>query len=333
MANTVVHIGADKTGTTAIQRAMVAHRAELLANRIWYPDLDDRPDHRLLATEPGRPLPAPDGVDGFDGLDTVLVSSEALWTLASSDIGELLANLPSGPLTVVAYLRDPVDHAEAAFAQRLRLSRSERELRALFASRRIPAPLNPIVGRAGRRLTQLERWVEAIDRHRASRPDPRAMVRILVRPYDPAGDVVVDLCRTAGLDALIPVLADRPDPRPNPAVDLVTLHASVLVRAEGGPAAQARFLDAVAARSANDGPSSTTGVGPLLSEPLRRRIRRRTEPILDRIADAVGGVERPRERERRPVSIEPGGLNGEQARARLRHIWPAFPAGGPVGPN
>lgn len=327
MVETVVHIGADKTGTTAIQRAMARRRSELLVNRVWYPDLDGRPDHRLLAAEPGRSLPVPDDVD------TVLLSSEALWTVEESVIAELLAGLPPGPVTVVAYVRDSVDHAEAAFAQRLRLSRSERELRVLFAARRIPAPLNPIVGRAGRRLTQLERWLEAVDQHRAKQPRPGPVVRMLVRPYDPAADVVVDLCRAVGLDRLLPLVADRVDPRPNPAVDLITLHASVLVRAEAGPSAQAQFLDVVATRSSTAGPSNETGRGPLLPTALGRRIRRRTEPILDRIEGAVGRLDLAPEPERRPGPTGGPGLDGERARARLHQIWPTFPAGEPVAPS
>ncbi len=327
MVDTIVHIGADKTGTTAIQRAMAMGRDQLLDNRIWYPDLDGRPDHRLLATEPRRSLPVPDGVD------TVLLSSEALWTLDESVIAEFLTGLPPGPVTVVAYIRHPVDHAEAAFAQRLRLSRSEWELRALFAARRIPAPLNPIVGRARRRLTQLERWVEAVELRRTKQADRRADVRILVRRYDPAADVVVDLCRAVGLDALIPLLVDRADPRPNPGVDLVTLHASVLVRARAGPAAQTRFLDAVAARSPTTGPAIEATRRPLLPEALGHRIRRLTEPTLDRIERVVGGLELRREPERQAVPVGRTGLDGAQARARLHQVWPTFPGGEPLAPS
>ncbi len=327
MVDTIVHIGADKTGTTAIQRAMAGHRDELLARRVWYPDLDGRPDHRLLATEPERALltrSVPDGVD------TVLLSAEALWAIEEPAIAGFLAGLPPGNVTVVAYLRDPVDHAEAAFTQRLRLSRSEVELRALFAARRIPAPLNPIVGRAARRLTQLEHWVQAVDRHRATRPDPSSGIRLLVLPYDPDGDVVVGLCRAVGLDALIPLLADRTDPRPNAAVDLVTLHASVLVRAAAGPAAQTRFLDAVAARPSTDVAPSVGGGGSLLPAPLRRRIERRTEPILDRIERAVGRLERPAGPARPPAPTGSPGLDGGRARSRLEQVWPTFPDGEPA---
>lgn len=281
---TVLHIGADKTGSTAIQRAMADHRAKLADLGVWYPDLDGRPDHRSILATPSTPLPA----GSVEGVDHVVLSAEGLWSADRPTIDQLLVALPR-PITIVGFVRDPVDHAEAAFGQRLRLSRSEPELAAVLALRAVPAPVNPIVGRARRRLHQLERWVEAVQEVRAANragQDDAAepAVELTVRPYRAGDDVVVELCRAAGLDHLVPVLADRPDPRPNPTPGLDAIHASVLVRRRAGAEAQARFLDAVAARPQHQTPSP-----PLLPAALRDRIDQVTGPVVARLRPWITG--------------------------------------------
>lgn len=330
---TVAHIGADKTGSTAIQRAMATNRNRLAELGVWYPDLDGRPDHRLLLASPtiGPEVPT--------GIDDIVLSAEALWSADRATIDGLLGGLPAGPVTVVGFLRDPVDHAEAAFRQRLRLSRSERELWAVLALRAVPARVNPIAGRARRRLAQLERWVAAVDAATTA-PDRgdhgRGPVELIIRPYRPNEDVVVELCRAAGLDRLIPVLAERPDPRPNPRLDLDTIHASVLVRQRSGPEAQVRFLDAAGA-----GPGSAGGDAPLLPPALRASIRTRTQPILSRLDHRLSGPHLSDGIETEPADTAvptrsawpANALDRDRARALVTEIWPGFPSGGPNPPN
>lgn len=344
---TVVHIGADKTGSTAIQQAMATNRDQLLALGVWYPDLDGRPDHRLLSVSPSIAADLSAGID--PGIDHIVVSAEALWAADRTTIDQLLRALrsePAEPIVVVGFLRDPVDHADAAFGQRLRLCRSEAELRAVLAVRSIPAPINPIAGRAQRRLAQLERWIAAVDAantaaNTAAGPTGarRAAVELVICRYRPTGDVVVELCHAVGLDRLIPALAERSDPRPNPRLGLDAIHASILVRQRSGAVAQSRFVEAVTAA-----PDPAGHDVALLPPPLRARIQQRTGPVLGRlehrITEPAPGNEPP------PASPDPGTakwpsaatlaqpegmdrLDRGRARALVSEIWPDFPAGGP----
>lgn len=273
---TILHIGADKTGTTTVQEALAHHREELARAGIWYPDLDGRPDHWRLA-QPDPPILAPP-----PGTRTVLLSSEALWSLSDRAISHLLTRLPGGPVSVVAYVREPADHAEAAFLQRCRMCRSEAELRLVLALRRLPPSVNPIVHRAVRRLRQLVTWVERVDLDDVD--------DVLVRTYGPAtgavDDIVADFCTTTGLAAAVPALAPtgRAAVRRNPTPDLVTIHASVLVRARHGPAAQQDFLRQWVDAGGIGRPGPCTPVA------VRSEIRRRARPLLEALDRQAGGL-------------------------------------------
>ncbi len=327
----VVHIGSDKTGSTALQAALADRRRELVDVGIWYPDLDGRPDHLGLADR-RRPQPPPLPTVAAD---TMVLSSEALWPLPPRRIARLLDRLADTPgideVVVLAYLRAPVDFAEAAFLQRCRMATTERALRRLVALRSLPAPINPIVGRAVDRLAQLGRWGDEVDRLVAGASGVRA--RLEVRPYRPAdwpgGDVVADVVTVPGLEPAAALLLDRPRPRRHPTPDLVTVHASVLVREAAGPEAQTRLLDSSAAGArATGGPGGASG-RPVLPPGLRRRIATRTDPLLARLDGRFGGLA-----DLTSTSVDVAGeevqpFDRTAARALLTERWPEWPTGVP----
>ncbi len=277
---TVLHIGSDKTGSTALQHALAAARPELANRGILYPDLDGRPDHLGYARGD-----RPDWQLGAD-IDTFIVSSEALWPLGPEHIEAVVAGLPDGPTEVVAYVREPGAYAEAAFVQRCRMCTSERRLRAAVALVRLPPAVNPIARRAVRRFAQLELWAEMVDRG--------IIDRLVLRPYQPerwpAGDIVGDFWTAIGRDDVAPLFADRADRVQNPTPDLLTIHASVLIRASGGPKQQARFLRWVN-EDARTSASSRTQDGPYLGSPLRAWVRRAALPPLAELHARHGGLE------------------------------------------
>ncbi|MEM9564214.1 MAG: hypothetical protein AAGA93_16450 [Actinomycetota bacterium] len=281
----IVHIGSDKTGSTALQAAMADRRPELVELGIWYPDLDGRPDHLALADRRPPPVPVP-----ATPVDTMVLSSEALLPLPDRRVVRLLDGLAALPaiteILVLAYVRAPVDFAEAAFLQRCRLARSERELRRLVAVRSVPAPVNPIAGRVVARLTRLERWADEVDRLGARSTGVTA--RIEVRPYVPFdwpdGDVVGDAVTVRGLEPAADLLLARRHRRRHPTPDLSTIHAAVLLGEMVGPEARDRILEST--------PTSglTGGRRPVLPGALRRRIVTRTEPILVRLMRRHAGL-------------------------------------------
>lgn len=222
---TILHIGSDKTGSTALQFALAGQRAELRSLGVCYPKLDDRPDHRCLATS--DLIPQTLGAD----CDVVVFSSEALWRAPKGKVRSIVSQLPPGPAQVVGYLREPGAYAEAAFLQRCRMCRSERELRAIVQLLKIPAQVNPIVYRAVRRFSQLQTWSENLSGK-----------ELLVLAYDPDADVVTDFCTQVGLQHILPALAARPTARQNPTLGLKAIHASVLVRERDGAKVQEQFL-------------------------------------------------------------------------------------------
>lgn len=283
---TVLHIGSDKAGSTALQMWLAANRPALLDLGVWYPDLDGRPDHRGLAD--GRPVAA--GLDP-GGANTVVISSEALWPLPPANIRSIIDRLPSGPVQIVAYVRRPGDFAEAAFLQRCRMSGTEPRLRAMIRLLALPPTINPIAHRTVRRVRQLRRWVEHC------RSDARLV--LTTRPYAPwswpNGNIAVDFCDAADLAPLRSLVPAAPTGN-NRTVDLHALHASILVAQRLGPDVQTDFL-----RWCTEGPNTDrfTPAGAYTSDRLRAFVDTRCRPLLERLGTDHGDLspiltERPR---------------------------------------
>ncbi len=276
---TVLHIGSDKTGSTALQHALASGRQELTMRGVLYPDIDGRPDHLSFA-EGARP-----NWPRLPDVDTMIVSSEALWPLGQAEVESVLAALPAGTTDVVAYVREPGAYVEAAFLQRCRMCTSERGLRAAVALLALPPAINPIAKRAIRRFGQLGRWADAAD--------GGTVDRLVLRPYLPTRwperDIVSDFCDAIGRKDIEPLLADRAHRVQNPTPDLTAIHASVLIRSSSGQQAQTRFLRLYSEGVLASPPSAPAG--PYLRSSLRDHVRRAVLPHLVELHERHGGLE------------------------------------------
>lgn len=140
----ILHIGLARTGSTAIQNALLANKTQLLADGVLFPGAEVNHWHlqSLFATSPreliqiGRlRLSSDDEIKSFIDLwrselereiqDTkpsrIIFSSEYIWSMKPKALGELAAYLRSlgRRVRVFAYLRDPWGEAVSVFLQEL----------------------------------------------------------------------------------------------------------------------------------------------------------------------------------------------------------------------
>ena len=249
----IVHIGSDKTGTTAIQQALAQNRDTLMANGFVYPDVDGRPDHRGLLTNPGLLR-----VDSPD--HTMILSFEGFWPAGPERLERLLSSLPK-PLIVLGWARSPQNYVEAAFRQQCKKAVSVRQLRTLLRVANLPPPINPVGRRAVRRFEQMIPWKEQFGDS------------LCVANYESqASDIVAAFAVAAGISGL-----KSPHGRPNASPSITALFALALLREHHADVDAFQFLDATAALG-------ETSTGFITS----RRVRRWCWEQAQRPCSAVG---------------------------------------------
>ena len=245
---TILHIGCDKTGTTAIQRALASRRSQLLDAGFLYPDLDGRPDHQLLLTEPSA-------LHIDDRHTTLLLSFEGFWPAGPEGMELLLDVLPK-PISVLAWARSPQRYVDAAFRQQCRLARSPRHLAALLRVVQLPSAINPVANRCIRRYEQLRPWKE------------RFGESLTVFDYEKDSNDIVDAFSRATKLPELEVAVERSNPSPS----LVALHALAMARSGG------QFVDPnVFLRAAVE--LGEIARSPMVPEPVRQSCWRRTSDI------------------------------------------------------
>ncbi|RAP40749.1 hypothetical protein BYZ73_13325 [Rhodovulum viride] len=133
----ILHIGRHKTGTSAVQRYLAAHRASYAAAGIVVPDFGgyddpeaepaDRAAHHRIALDCGSGPAAPPErradwharlAEAAEGGHTLVLSSEAFQNC--SDFGALRALCRDHYVEVVCYLREYLDYALSAYAQEVK---------------------------------------------------------------------------------------------------------------------------------------------------------------------------------------------------------------------
>lgn len=143
-----LHIGAQKTGTTYIQKSLFDHRAELEASGICYPDLffayyghHDLSNHYTFNEE----------IAGFRGSLTrlqqiegkVILSSENLSDAAQESVCRMSVDLACQDTVVVYYLRRPTNRLVSLWHERVKHG-----LCSSFAELAIPQRTSPRASRA-----------------------------------------------------------------------------------------------------------------------------------------------------------------------------------------
>ena len=129
MKTVVLHIGRQKTGTTALQSVLSENRAALSANGIWYPDAGRQNDaaHHLLASCLNPHLST---IDESKALrmtlrseietrpePTIVISSESFQAIR--DLSRVQTFFDPYRVVIVAYLREALAWKQSAWAQRI----------------------------------------------------------------------------------------------------------------------------------------------------------------------------------------------------------------------
>lgn len=237
---TILHIGCDKTGTSAIQAALTSSRALLSASGFNYPDVDGRPDHRSLLSEPHRLEVDEDGA-------TLVLSYEGFWPEGPEALAPLLERLPA-PIRVVAWARSPQRYVDAAFRQQCKHAKSPAHLRVLLGAAAMPPAINPLVRRCVRRFEQIRPWNNAFGDS------------LEVFDYEAeSADVVAAFVEHTGLPGL-----EVGDQRKNARPSVNALHAFALARKEGRSVHAGPFFEQAAALG-------EVAQGSLVPEPAQRR--------------------------------------------------------------
>lgn len=207
MTRLILHIGTNKTATTAIQHALAANRDALRAHGLLYPASGIRSEaHHELAWKLGFVQGRPAAMDDepFEALwertlaeiraarcPDVLISSEC-FMIGSGRITALAAAVRDFDVEVVVYLRRHDAWLQSVYVQAVKVTN------------------NPPWGRG------FEAYLEHLDRQKSDHygsyrklVDRWAQVfgreRIKVRPFETkqvGADVTLDLLRTVGLEAL-----------------------------------------------------------------------------------------------------------------------------------
>ncbi|WP_444917576.1 hypothetical protein [Microbulbifer sp. JMSA003] len=159
-----LHIGSDKTGSTAIQNALFQNRIKLKTLGIEYPKLlKNEPHHESLVRE----LRLGEKGDSWRALGKVIasnpphliISAEALCTLNSAEITRLKAWLNHSNICVIAYLRRADEYLESGTLQRLKTAKSLKEFtRRYLIAKYVPAILDPYVYTAAFKAKFINKW-------------------------------------------------------------------------------------------------------------------------------------------------------------------------------
>ncbi|GAA6167810.1 hypothetical protein [Sessilibacter corallicola] len=175
----VLHIGSDKTGTTALQSYFAKNRKALLDNGLLYPKLDKTNHHECLAREL---LTSKQGT-AWQNFHTILsntqknkkiiISSEMLCSLSDKYLKLLKIWLKEHQITIIAYIRDTEEYLESGVMQKLKTSKNSVEFKRLYRiTTSIPFFINPIVYQAGLKNLFAFRWKRVFDE-----------ASIILRPY------------------------------------------------------------------------------------------------------------------------------------------------------
>lgn len=177
--NIVLHIGSDKTGTTAIQSYLALNRKTLLENNIVYPKLDKTNHHECLAREllTGKKGQAWEKFDctlsEIDDDKNIIISSEMLCSLSTKKIKLLRSWLKDHQTTIIAYVRETEEYLESGVMQRLKTSKNSKEFKKLYRiTTLIPFFINPLVYQAAFKNLFIFKW-----KHVFTEPN------VILRPY------------------------------------------------------------------------------------------------------------------------------------------------------
>ena len=227
----IVHVGRQKTGSTAIQRALAAARPALAAAGVLYPVLPDLgtgalgdgskiAQHALahaLNPRKGPPETLRRLLREFDrvrrdapGADTLVISSEAFQQIGDlTRVRQFVDTLDVEQVDIVCYAREHLDYALSAYRQMIQAQSRFMPFTAYCRRRRDLGDF--VAGWSALGTLHLDWYDAAMARH---------------------GDIVADFLAVAGLDAVGATAAGR---RHNPSIGGNLLALKMLANRDGRP--------------------------------------------------------------------------------------------------
>lgn len=219
---TLLHIGTDKTGSTAIQLALTANRQWLLERGVYVPTtglgLDNGHAELLQRMEPralaqlGEELVSA----ARAGYRASVISWEGMCRFKRRHIRTLCSSLSSADLRVLVYLREQAEIIQSAHLQWIEMNPKALPVASLAA----PSGVYERVRRALFLRHPNRNYQALLERWRAAHPK----MKFTVRPFDTAqlknGDVIEDFVNQLGL--VLDEHFQRSESRANPSIDLET---------------------------------------------------------------------------------------------------------------
>lgn len=202
--NIYVHIGSDKTGSTAIQSILSQHRNHLRSLGIEYPKLSDKQDHHESLV---HELRAGQKGENWRELEIifskspshVILSAEAFCTLKREEIKRFKEWLDQPNVKIIAYLRRADEYLESGILQRLKSAKSLASFRQqYFTAKYLPTILDPYVFNAAFKVRFVKKWERSYQ------------ANLIVRPYDKKQwekqNLIYDLLIQLGLGAALNII-------------------------------------------------------------------------------------------------------------------------------
>lgn len=161
----ILHIGSDKTGTTAIQSFLSKNRVQLREKGYLYPNLDNTNNHECLVKELLTKEKGPAWqifnklIIEPENAHTIIISSEMLCGLKKEYILLLNEWLKGFEITIISYIRSADEYLESGIHQQLKTSNSPKSFLKLYVTvKLIPFFINPVVFKAGLKNIFIAKW-------------------------------------------------------------------------------------------------------------------------------------------------------------------------------
>ncbi|WHI46644.1 hypothetical protein ACJJIW_20000 [Microbulbifer sp. JMSA004] len=192
-----VHIGSDKTGSTAIQAALSQNRDALRANGIEYPQLFKQESHHeclfreLRSGQKGGCWLKLDKVISSKPKHLIL-SAEAFCNLKASEINLFKKWLNHSDICVIAYIRRADEYLESGIMQKLKTAKSYSAFKWQYLmAKYVPTLFDPCVYSAAFKTLFIKRWEKVYPN------------KIITRPYDKnqweSQNLILDFLSSLGL--------------------------------------------------------------------------------------------------------------------------------------
>ncbi|WP_444914141.1 hypothetical protein [Microbulbifer sp. TRSA007] len=202
--NIYVHIGSDKTGSTAIQSILSQHRSHLRSLGIEYPKLPDKQDHHESLVHELRVGQKGESWHELEKIFSknpshVILSAEAFCTLKREEIKRFKEWLNQPNVKIIAYLRRADEYLESGILQRLKSAKSLASFKKqYFSAKYLPTIFDPYVFNAAFKVRFIKKWERSYQ------------TSIIVRPYDKIQwekqDLIYDLLTKLGLSAALNII-------------------------------------------------------------------------------------------------------------------------------